>query len=149
VHGADHTGRHPTSQSSGHQVSDLWLTIIGPLHQVSYSCYDHRRCPPCRTCHLHTTRQANAILHTNQGNCVEPRKCPRFEFKPQHVNDSSQSNQETDHLVSQTPRPHPLSFKSCARIAASTFDRVSESGHWSHRFLDGFRAAAVAFSPLR
>jgi hypothetical protein len=29
--------------------------------------------------------------------------CHRFEFKPRHVNDSSQSNQETDHLVSQSP----------------------------------------------
>jgi hypothetical protein len=26
---------------------------------------------------------------------------PGFEFKPRQVNDSSQSNQETDHLVSQ------------------------------------------------
>jgi hypothetical protein len=28
-------------------------------------------------------------------------KYPGFEFKPWHVNDSSQSNQATDHLVSQ------------------------------------------------
>jgi hypothetical protein len=34
------------------------------LHQVSYSCCDHHRCPLCHTCHLHTTRQANTILHT-------------------------------------------------------------------------------------
>jgi hypothetical protein len=27
--------------------------------------------------------------------------CPGFEFKPRQVNDSSQSNQGTDHLVSQ------------------------------------------------
>jgi hypothetical protein len=32
---------------------------------------------------------------------VKPQKCPRFEFKPHQVNESSQSNQETDHLVSQ------------------------------------------------
>jgi hypothetical protein len=30
-------------------------------------------------------------------------KCPRFEFKPRQVNDSSQSNQGSDHLVSQSP----------------------------------------------
>jgi hypothetical protein len=41
-------------------------TIPGPLHQVSYSCHDPRRCTPCRTCHLHTTRQANVILQTKQ-----------------------------------------------------------------------------------
>jgi hypothetical protein len=37
-------------------------TILGPLHQVSYSCHDSRRCTPCRTYHLHTMRQANVIL---------------------------------------------------------------------------------------
>jgi hypothetical protein len=28
---------------------------------------------------------------------------PKFEFKPRQVNDSSQSNQGTDHLISQSP----------------------------------------------
>jgi hypothetical protein len=37
-------------------------TIFSPLHQVSYSCHDPHRCTSCRTCHLHSTRQANAIL---------------------------------------------------------------------------------------
>jgi hypothetical protein len=64
MHGADITQRHPTSQSSGDWVLNLCLVVPSPLHQVSYSCHDHRRCPSCRTCHLHTTRQANAILHT-------------------------------------------------------------------------------------
>jgi hypothetical protein len=41
-------------------------TIPGPLHQVSYFCHDPRRCTPCRTCHLHTKRQANTILQTKQ-----------------------------------------------------------------------------------
>jgi hypothetical protein len=41
-------------------------TIPGPLHQVSYSCHGPRRYMPCHTCHLHTTRQANAILQTKQ-----------------------------------------------------------------------------------
>jgi hypothetical protein len=30
-------------------------------------------------------------------------KCPGFEFKHSQVNDSSQSNQGTDNLVSQSP----------------------------------------------
>jgi hypothetical protein len=93
------TWHHQTSRSSSHRVPNLWLTIPSPLHQVSYSCLDLHRCPPCRTCHMHTTRQANTILHTNKGNSVEPRKYPRFKFKHHHVNDSSQLNQETDHLV--------------------------------------------------
>jgi hypothetical protein len=103
VHGADRTRHHSTSRSSNHQLSDLCLTILGPLHQVSYSCHDPHRCPPSRTYHLHTTSQANVILHMNKGNIVEPEKCPGCEFKPRHVNDSSQSNQGTDHLVSQSP----------------------------------------------
>jgi hypothetical protein len=41
------------------------------------------------------------ILHTNKIKVVEPLKCPGFKFKPHQVNDLSQSNQETDHLVSQ------------------------------------------------
>jgi hypothetical protein len=67
--------------------------IPGPLHQVSYSYHNPHRCPPYRTCHLHTTRQVNAILQTRIiDSRIEPRKCPWFEFKPRHVNDSSQSN---------------------------------------------------------
>jgi hypothetical protein len=42
----------------------ICATIPGHLHQVSYFYHDPRRCLPSRTCHLHTTRQANAILHT-------------------------------------------------------------------------------------
>jgi hypothetical protein len=34
---------------------------------------------------------------------VKQIKCPEFEFKPRQVNDSSQSNQETYHMVSQFP----------------------------------------------
>jgi hypothetical protein len=56
LYGADRTQRRPTSQSSGHQVPDLCLIILDPLHQVSYSCHDPRRCSPCRTYHLHTMR---------------------------------------------------------------------------------------------
>jgi hypothetical protein len=41
-------------------------TIPDPLHQVSYSCHDLHRCTSCRTCHLHTTRQANVIFQMKQ-----------------------------------------------------------------------------------
>jgi hypothetical protein len=64
-------------------------TILGPLHQVFYSCHDPHCCPPCHTSHLHTMRQANMILHIKQGIKVKLPKCPRFEFKPRHINDSS------------------------------------------------------------
>jgi hypothetical protein len=100
IHGADHTRRHPTSWSPGHQVPDLCLTIPSPLHQVSYSCHIPHHCLSCCTCHLHTMRQANTILHMNKGNIAEPRKCPTFEFKRQRVNDSS-------HIK---PRYWPLGF---------------------------------------
>jgi hypothetical protein len=40
--------------------------IPDPLHQVSYSYHSPRRCTPCRTCHLHTMRQANMIIETKQ-----------------------------------------------------------------------------------
>jgi hypothetical protein len=66
MHGADHTQCQSTSRLSGHRVYDLCLTIPVPLHQVPYYCHDPRRYPPCRTCHLHTTKQENMILHTNQ-----------------------------------------------------------------------------------
>jgi hypothetical protein len=71
------------------------------LHQGFYSYHDPRRWPSCRTCHLHTTRQANTILY-KKDNGVGAQKCPEFKFKSCQVNDSSKSNQETGHLVSQT-----------------------------------------------
>jgi MinD superfamily P-loop ATPase len=77
-------------------------TIPGPLQQVSYSCHDHRRCTSCRTCHLHTRRQANVILQRNKGKRKTKQNYPGFEFKSRQVNDSSQSNQGIDHLVSHT-----------------------------------------------
>jgi hypothetical protein len=36
---------------------------------------------------------------------------PAFEFKPHEVNDSSQSNQGTDHLVSQSPLDESIDNK--------------------------------------
>jgi hypothetical protein len=76
-------------------------TIPGPLHQVSYSYHGPRRYTPCRTYHLHTTRQANVIPQTKQGNRKIKQNYPGFKFKHRQVSDSSQSNQGTDHLIFQ------------------------------------------------
>jgi hypothetical protein len=113
VHDAYRTKRHPPDRPA---IEYLTCAIIsGPLHQVSYSCHNPRRCPSCRTCHLHTLRQANTILHTNKIKVVEPSKCPGFKFKPHQVNDSLQSNQGTDHLVS-----HIIHFSSGNRRTPSS-----------------------------
>jgi hypothetical protein len=56
THGAARPLDHPATEYP------TCATIPGPLHQVSYSCHGPRRCTPCRTYHLHTTRQANVIL---------------------------------------------------------------------------------------
>jgi hypothetical protein len=53
-------------------------------------------------------RQANAILQRNKDKRKTKRICPGFEFKPRQVNDSSQSNHETDHLVSQGSTKKPV-----------------------------------------
>jgi hypothetical protein len=65
VRGTDSTWHHPTPDRPAIEYPTC-ATISDPLHQVSYSCHDPRHCPPCRTCHLHTTRQANTILHMIQ-----------------------------------------------------------------------------------
>jgi hypothetical protein len=75
-------------------------TIPGPLHQVSYSYHGHHCCTSCRACHLHTTRQANVIIRMKQDKRKTKQNYPAFKFKLHQVNDSSQSNQGTDHLIS-------------------------------------------------
>jgi hypothetical protein len=50
-----------------------------------------------------TMRQANTILQMKQRQMVKLMNPPRFKFKLHQVNYSSQSNQETDYLVSQSP----------------------------------------------
>jgi hypothetical protein len=89
MHSTNRTRCHLTSRSSGHRVPDLCLTISGSLHQISYSWLEPRHCPSCRTYHLHTMRQANVILHTNQMINVKLSKCLESKFKHRHVNDSS------------------------------------------------------------
>jgi hypothetical protein len=53
-----------------------YAIIPGSLHLISYSCHDPHRCPPCRTCHLHTTRQANMILHMKQRIKIKQKNIP-------------------------------------------------------------------------
>jgi hypothetical protein len=51
---------------------------------------------------------------------VKQPKCPRFEFKPRQVNDSSQSNQGTDHLVSQNHFKSGRALDKFAKIGRSS-----------------------------
>jgi hypothetical protein len=103
----------PCAWCKPHTVSpDLYLIIPSPLYQTSYSCLDPRHCPPCHICYLHTMRQASVILHMNKGNIAELRKCPEFEFKHRHVNDSL-------HIK---PRDRPLSFSRCCSHSVAVVD---------------------------
>jgi hypothetical protein len=61
VHGADRTWRHLASRPSDHWVPDLCLTILSPLHQVSYSCHDPHCCPLYRIRHLHTKSKHDSL----------------------------------------------------------------------------------------
>jgi hypothetical protein len=82
MHGVDRTWCHPTSRSPGHRIPDLCDHPRSSANQVSYSYHDpHRR--------------------TKQDKIKTKQNCPRFKCKPRQVNDSSQSNQGSDHLVSQ------------------------------------------------
>jgi hypothetical protein len=60
---------HDITRPPDHPITEYLTctTIPGPLHQVYYSCHDTHRYLPYRTYHLHTTRQANTILHMIQG----------------------------------------------------------------------------------
>jgi hypothetical protein len=59
---------HGTTRPLDHPATEYptCATIPDPLHQVSYSCHDFRRCTSCRTYHLHTMKQANVILEMKQ-----------------------------------------------------------------------------------
>jgi hypothetical protein len=54
--------------------------------------------PHLKPAHHETSKRDSA---NKQRIKIKQLKCPVFEFKPHQVNDSSQSNHETDHLVSQ------------------------------------------------
>jgi hypothetical protein len=72
VHGADRTQRHPTFRSPIHRVPDL-CDYPRSSAQIFYSCHDPRCYTPCRTWHLHTTRQATWFCNEtkNKGKTTE------------------------------------------------------------------------------
>jgi hypothetical protein len=101
VHDADHTQCHPTSRSSSHQVPDLcnypWSSAPGRiLMQQSLSLSAMPRLPP-----IHHKISKCDSPH-EQRIKIKQSKYLGFEFKHRQVNDSSQSNQETNHLISQS-----------------------------------------------
>jgi hypothetical protein len=63
---------HGATRPLDRQVTEYstCATIPDPLQQVSYSCHDSRRCTSCRTCHLHTMRQANTIHQMKQNKTI-------------------------------------------------------------------------------
>jgi hypothetical protein len=54
-----HSGPRPLDRQATEYLT--CAIIPDPLHQVSYSCHDTHRYPPCCTCQLHTMRQANKL----------------------------------------------------------------------------------------
>jgi hypothetical protein len=73
-------------------------------------------------------RQANAILQTKQDKRKTKQNCLGFKFKPHQVNDSSQSNQGTDQLVSQFRRALVLpNGKHLARNALEHFSQADNA----------------------
>jgi hypothetical protein len=100
VHGTDRTRRHPTFRSSGHRVPDLCdhprssaPSLI--LLARSSSLPTMPRLPPA---HNEASKHDSPHETNDKGKTMN---YPRFEFKSHQVNDSSQSDQGTDHLVSQ------------------------------------------------
>jgi hypothetical protein len=85
--GWDGTG-HASRSSSLLHVETSWARVF---------LIDARHAAPA-TC---TPRDTQTWFSKRNKIKVKPSKCPGFEFKPQQVNESWQSNQGTDHLVSQ------------------------------------------------
>jgi hypothetical protein len=83
---------HITTQPLDHPATEYptCVTILGPLHTMLHLSPAH-----------HETSKRDSP-HDTRIKVKQP-KCPRFKFKPHQVNDSSQSNQGTDYLVSQSP----------------------------------------------
>jgi hypothetical protein len=123
VPGADRTRRHPTSQPPSHRVPDLCdhtrssapglllLPRSSSLHVMSHL-------PPA---HHETSKRDSP----NETKIKEKQKqnYPGFEFKPRQVNDSSQSNQITVHLVSHNAKQIFRRIQSlCACVAPAGDD---------------------------
>jgi hypothetical protein len=105
MHSADRTQHHSTSLSPGHRVSNLCehprsfapCLLLLP-RSSSLPAMPHQ--PPAH----HETSKHDSLNETEIK--VKLTKYLGFEFKPRQVNDSSQLNQVTDHLVSQTLNPN-------------------------------------------
>jgi hypothetical protein len=76
-------------------------TISGPLHQVSYSCHDPRRCMNAAPATYTPRDKQTRFSKRNKGKRETKQTYLGFKFKHRQVNDSSQSNQKPDHLNSQ------------------------------------------------
>jgi hypothetical protein len=110
VYSADRTRCHPTSRSSDHRVPDLChrprSSALGLLVLPrSSSLPTMLHLPPA-----HQLTSKHDSPHDTKIRVKLP-KCPGFEFKPHQVNHSSQSNQGTDHLVSQSPLDESIDNK--------------------------------------
>jgi hypothetical protein len=95
--------------TSSSDLPIVWPLSIQPVRPSPVLC---TRSPTPATI-LITTRHATPSIYTpwdkqtwfstwTKYSRIEPRKCSGFEFKSCQVNDPSQSNQGTDHLVSQS-----------------------------------------------
>jgi hypothetical protein len=86
----------------GHRVPDLcdhhWLNQDLSLHAILHL-------PPAH----HETSKHDSL--NEQKIKVKQLNYPGFKFKPHQVNDSLQSNQEIDHLVSQSPLDESIDNK--------------------------------------
>jgi hypothetical protein len=107
MYGADRTRCHSNSRSLGHWVPDLcdhpWSSAPGLLLLPRFSSlHVMSHLPPIH----HETSKHNSPNKTRIK--IKQMNRPEFEFKPRHVNDSSQSNQRTDNLIS-----HRSMFCSC------------------------------------
>jgi hypothetical protein len=96
-------------------------TIPDRLHQVSYSCHGP---------HLH--KQTRFSKQNKDKRKTKQNETPRFEFKPRQVNDSSQSNQETDHLVSHIASLHFKCLKNSSEVSFSAFSLFSQKFVFQH-----------------
>jgi hypothetical protein len=110
MHGAGCTRCYPTSRSSGHRVPDLCdhPRSSAPgllLLPRSSSLFVMPHLPHA----YHKTSKRDSSHDTKIK--VKLPKCPVFEFKPHQVNDSSHSNQGTDHLVYQSPLDESIDNK--------------------------------------
>jgi hypothetical protein len=140
VPGAYRTRRHPTSRPSGHRVSDL--------------C-DHPRSPASgllllpRSSSLHAMPHLPAAHHEtskrdspNEKRVKEKQNYHRFKFKPRQVNNSSESNQVTVHLVSQQPQGDrsqqtSLQTREAARIYIGPVPFIVDLFIHDHRSIQG------------